>query len=110
MSIPLNKPVICPILIGRPSELTTLHTLIARAGSAPGLIVLISGEAGIGKSRLVAEAQTYGKEQHFLLLQGNCFPTDRTYPYAPGLRRQKNCSPHTPPTWRHAHATWHIST
>lgn len=85
MSIPLNKPVICPILIGRPSELTTLHTLIARAGSAPGLIVLISGEAGIGKSRLVAEAQTYGKEQHFLLLQGNCFPTDRTYPYAPVL-------------------------
>ncbi len=85
MSIPLNKPVICPVLIGRPSELAALQALIAQIGNAPGQIVLISGEAGIGKSRLVAEAKMYAQEQHFLLLQGNCFPADRSYPYAPLL-------------------------
>src|SRR6266487_4950433 len=85
MSIPLNKPVICPVLIGRPSELAALQALIAQIGNAPGQIVLISGEAGIGKSRLVAEAKMYAQEQHFLLLQGNCFPTDRSFPYAPLL-------------------------
>ncbi len=83
MSISLNKPVICPVLIGRTSELAALRALISQIGSASGRIVLISGEAGIGKSRLVAEAKTYGQEQRFLLLQGNCFPTDRSYPYAP---------------------------
>jgi len=85
MSILLNKPIICPLLIGRHSELTTLHALIDQARSAQGQLVLISGEAGIGKSRLVAEVQMYAKEQGFLLLQGNCFPTDRSYPYAPLL-------------------------
>ena len=85
MSKLLNKPIICPILIGRQSELTTLHALVDRAKSAQGQIVLISGEAGIGKSRLVTEAKIYAKEQGFLLLRGNCFPTDRSYPYAPIL-------------------------
>ena len=85
MSISLNKPIICPILIGRQSEVTTLHALIDQARSAQGQVVLISGEAGIGKSRLVAEAKTYATEQGFLLLQGNCFPTDRSSPYAPLL-------------------------
>jgi DNA-binding CsgD family transcriptional regulator len=85
MSVLLNKPIICPILIGRQSELTTLRALIDQAKSTQGQVVLISGEAGIGKSRLVAEAQMYAKEQGFLLLQGNCFPTDRSYPYAPIL-------------------------
>lgn len=85
MSISLNKPIICPILIGRQSELTILHALIGQTKSAQGQVVLISGEAGVGKSRLVAEAKRYAKEQGFLLLQGNCFPTDRSYPYAPLL-------------------------
>src|SRR5260370_31790596 len=85
MSISLNKPIICPILIGRQSEVTILHALIDQARSAQGQVVLISGEAGIGKSRLVAETKTYATEQGFLLLQGNCFPTDRSSPYAPLL-------------------------
>ena len=85
MSISLNKPIICPILIGRQVEVTTLYALIDQARSTQGQVVLISGEAGIGKSRLVAEAKTYATEQGFLLLQGNCFPTDRSSPYAPLL-------------------------
>ncbi len=85
MSVLLNKPIICPILIGRLSELTTLHALIDQAKSAQGQVVLLSGEAGIGKSRLVTEAKIYAKEQGFLLLRGNCFPTDRSFPYAPIL-------------------------
>jgi len=46
---------------------------------------LISGEAGIGKSRLVAEAKTAAAHQGFLLLEGQCFQTDRAFPYAPLL-------------------------
>ncbi|HLY31771.1 MAG TPA: AAA family ATPase, partial [Ktedonobacterales bacterium] len=85
MAIPLNQPILCPILIGRQSELGVLRALIEQARdqtrSAPGRMILISGEAGIGKSRLSAEAKAYAREQGFLVLQGACFPTDRSYPY-----------------------------
>ena len=46
---------------------------------------LISGEAGIGKSRLVTEARSYAEAQGFLPLQGSCFQADTSYPYAPLL-------------------------
>src|SRR5438477_10005780 len=85
MTTAFNTSVICPILIGRTAELAAFHLLLDQAKSGKGQIVLLSGEAGIGKSRLVAEAKTYATAQGFLLLQGPCFPTDRTCPYAPLL-------------------------
>src|SRR5947209_10853817 len=80
-----GTPILCPVLIGRGAELTALRLLVDRARSGKGQLVLLSGEAGIGKSRLVAEAKTYASAQGFLLLQGQCFPTDRSCPYAPLL-------------------------
>ena len=77
--------IICPTLVGRAEHLSTLHLLVEQAKQGEGHVVLISGEAGIGKTRLVHEAKTYAATQGFLLLQGNCFPTDLTYPYAPLL-------------------------
>src|SRR2546423_9765688 len=85
MQFPFNLPIVCPIVIGRTAELTALHLLLERAKSGKGQVVLLSGEAGIGKSRLVAEAKTYATAQGFLLLQAQCFPTDRSCPYAPLL-------------------------
>src|SRR5579875_1660449 len=67
-----GKPLVCPVLIGRLPDLHSLHALI-------------SGEAGIGKSRMVSEAKTYAAAHSFLLLQGNCFPADTSCPYAPLL-------------------------
>jgi len=75
-----GTPILCPVLIGRGAELTALRLLVDRARSGKGQLVLLSGEAGIGKSRLVAEAKTYATAQGFLLLQGQCFPTDRSCP------------------------------
>jgi len=62
-----------------------LHLLIDQVRGGQGQVVLLCGEAGIGKSRLVAEAKTYAADHNFLLLQGNCFPADFSCPYAPLL-------------------------
>ena len=78
-------PVTCPILIGRDSHLATLRQLVESARHGEARLALISGEAGVGKSRLVAGVKAYAADQGFLLLQGQCFPTDLTYPYAPLL-------------------------
>src|SRR6266550_9400066 len=85
MEDPLTRAIVCPIVVGRTAELTALRLLIDRTRSGQGQVVLVCGEAGIGKSRLVAEAKTYATAQDFLLLQGQCFPTDRSCPYAPLL-------------------------
>jgi predicted ATPase len=80
-----GTPISCPVLIGRATDLATLHLLIEQAKGGRGHVALISGEAGIGKSRLVAEVKTYAATHNVLLLQGNCFPTDLSCPYAPLL-------------------------
>jgi DNA-binding CsgD family transcriptional regulator/Flp pilus assembly protein TadD len=81
----VTPPIICPTLVGRTGHLAALQLLVEQAKQGEGHLALISGEAGIGKSRLVAETKTYAAERGFLLLQGNCFPKDLTYPYAPLL-------------------------
>jgi predicted ATPase len=85
MALELNKPLICPVLIGRVQDLTHFRLLVDRMKSGQGQVALLSGEAGIGKSRLVAEVKSYAAARDFLLLEGQCFQTDSRYPYAPLL-------------------------
>ena len=85
MALERNKPIVCPVLIGREADLTALQVLIDQAKRGERQVALISGEAGIGKSRLAAETKTYAIDQGFVPLQGNCFQTDSALPYAPFL-------------------------
>ncbi len=85
MEARFTPPIMCPVLIGRAQDLTHLHSLIDQEIDGQGRVIVLSGEAGIGKSRLVAEAKTYAAAHDILLFQGNCFPTDRSFPYAPLL-------------------------
>ena len=96
MTVSFNKPIVCPILIGRTLDLAAFHLLIEQAKSGKGQVALLCGEAGIGKSRLVAEIKTEAFAQGFQSLQGNCFPTDRSCPYAPLLDLLRSIFLHTP--------------
>ncbi len=79
-----STPVLCQALIGRASEREMLYQFVERARDGQGQVVLVCGEAGIGKSRLLAEAKVRAAED-FLILQGHCFQVDSSYPYAPLL-------------------------
>jgi predicted ATPase len=85
MPIVTNQPISSPVLIGREREQAHLHALIDQVRQGHGQAILLSGEAGIGKSRLAAEGRRQASGQGFLVLQGTCFPTDRSSPYAPLL-------------------------
>lgn len=50
-----------------------------------GQTILIAGEAGVGKTRLVAETKARAIQLRFSILQGNCFEHDHALPYAPWL-------------------------
>jgi DNA-binding CsgD family transcriptional regulator/tetratricopeptide (TPR) repeat protein/DNA-binding XRE family transcriptional regulator len=50
-----GHPFICPVLIGRDREVEQLQTALRSAASGGRGIVLLIGEPGIGKSRLLSE-------------------------------------------------------
>lgn len=78
-------PRTCPILIGRDSELATGAQLLVEAAAGHGRFALISGEAGIGKSRLAHAFGNAATRDGFARLTGVCGEHDRAYPFAPLL-------------------------
>src|ERR1700752_1456784 len=80
-----DKSHICPVLVGREVQKQLLDTLIEQTDgpAIPKPIVLISGEAGIGKSRLLGESKVFAQNKGFTILSGRCFEPDRVLPYAP---------------------------
>src|SRR5687768_16360929 len=83
MSSPYNSSFVCPVLVGRAPQLVSLDRQLAQAGAGQGQVALIGGEAGVGKSRLVAEVKGRAIGQGFAVLQVRCFEPDRALPYAP---------------------------
>jgi len=49
------RPVLCRPFIGRREELAYLQQQRLAAASSHGGVVLVTGDAGVGKSRLIAE-------------------------------------------------------
>ncbi|MGH2616534.1 MAG: helix-turn-helix transcriptional regulator, partial [Thermomicrobiales bacterium] len=85
MAIPFDRPIVCPVLVGRDAHLGALQSVLEQAKAGFGQTVLVTGEGGIGKSRLVAEMKPHAEPAGFLILQGNSFEPDRSLPYAPIL-------------------------
>jgi DNA-binding CsgD family transcriptional regulator len=85
MPVPFERSVVCPALIGRAAQLAVLDRLIELSRDGQGQVALIAGEAGVGKSRLVAEVRARAATQGFAILQGRCFEPDFVLPYAPLL-------------------------
>jgi DNA-binding CsgD family transcriptional regulator/tetratricopeptide (TPR) repeat protein len=78
-----DEPVVCPVLLGRDGELDALRQVAAGVAGGRGQVVLVAGEAGIGKSRLVRELAAGLDQDGWVLLQSNCFERDRGQPYGP---------------------------
>src|SRR2546427_6734202 len=48
---------LCPVLVGRERELSLLEDALLAAHRGGGQVVVIGGEAGVGKTRLAMELQ-----------------------------------------------------
>ncbi len=73
-----------PKMIGRDEELEELKSHLDRAAKGQGSTVFISGEAGIGKTRLVQELRQIAQAQGFNVLFGHSLHESLT-PYMPFL-------------------------
>jgi class 3 adenylate cyclase/tetratricopeptide (TPR) repeat protein len=76
---------LCPVLIGRESELTALEDALLAAKRGDGRIVLLAGEAGLGKTRLATELQRRALKIGMTVLWGGCSEADLALPYLPFL-------------------------
>jgi predicted ATPase len=73
-----------PRFVGRREELAVLEAALQRAEAGAGAVVLIGAEAGMGKSRLVAELRQRADTSGACAAVGECLPLGQgELPYAP---------------------------
>ena len=81
----MDRLLVSPVTIGRGSYLNALELALAEAAAGRGGAILVSGEAGVGKSRLLGEAEARATRMGMMIVRGNCWENDRALPYAPLL-------------------------
>jgi class 3 adenylate cyclase/predicted ATPase len=64
-------------LVGRDEEMRVLTQRLAAGKQGDGQVVLISGDPGIGKSRIIQEVTAQAKESEFNIIPFNCSPIHR---------------------------------
>ena len=73
-----------PLFVGRRDELKVLEEAVDRAAGGTGAVVMIGAEAGMGKSRLIAELAISAGAIGATPVIGECLPLgDGELPYAP---------------------------
>ena len=77
--------VLCPVLIGREQELGALEDALLGANRGQGQVVLLSGDAGMGKTRLSTELQRRAHQLGMKVLWGGCSEAELALPYLPFL-------------------------
>jgi len=70
-------------MVGRDDELGRLLTLLDDAEVGRSVAALVSGDAGVGKSRLVREVSRLATGRGFTVLSGQCAELGDSVPYLP---------------------------
>ena len=64
--------VVSPVFVGRRGDLEAVADAFAQARQGEPAVVIVSGEAGVGKTRLIEEAGTAAREAGGRLIAGGC--------------------------------------
>ncbi len=98
-----EAPPLTP-LVERDAERATLRRAVDEALAGRGRLVLVAGEAGVGKSRLVAEVAHEAEARGMRLLVGHCVEADGAAPYLPYVEmiEQAVSNPRSPAVLRNA--------
>ncbi|MFG2905919.1 AAA family ATPase [Kitasatospora sp. NPDC048286] len=87
----MQQTSVSPVFVGRGSEITELTDALRRAGTGSPQAVLVGGEAGVGKTRLLEEFLERAAAQGAVTTLGSCLEVGAEgLPYAPlaaALRR-----------------------
>src|SRR5437868_10886727 len=75
---------LAPRMIGRQAQLRALDEHLRVASSGAGRVVLLAGEAGVGKTCLLRTFLAQARAMPAIgILEGFCYEEEMTVPYAP---------------------------
>lgn len=81
---------LCPVLVGREGELIELEDALLATARGEGRVVLLAGDAGIGKTRLATEAGERARGLGMTVLSGVCSESAMAMPYLPLVEAMGN--------------------
>jgi predicted ATPase len=95
-------------LAGRDREYTELRNAWSAATTGHGSIVLVSGEAGVGKTRLAAEVERLAAETGGVVLTSRCYEAERSLFLQPVVEAIASVAARWPAASVRAAATAHV--
>ncbi|HUG14879.1 MAG TPA: AAA family ATPase, partial [Thermomicrobiales bacterium] len=90
---PTSDPTSHATLIGREREIDLLRASLDDACGGDGALLLICGEAGIGKTTLVRDLTRHARKRGALVLTGACDDLTTTPPYGPWIEAIRDYVP-----------------
>jgi DNA-binding SARP family transcriptional activator len=83
-ALPRSSPALTLLrpLIGRDAEMTRLHRALDDAWGGHGKLSLLSGDAGVGKTRILEDVATHALRRGGIILRGRCFESEEVLPFA----------------------------
>ncbi|TMG33031.1 MAG: hypothetical protein E6H93_02790, partial [Chloroflexi bacterium] len=79
----LMERALCPVLVGRERELSLLEDALLAAHRGNGQVMVIGGDAGVGKTRLASELQERARRAGTAVMLGATSEADVALPYLP---------------------------
>ncbi len=98
-SCPIRRPLVCPVLVGRDDLLDLADRRIAEVTADGGRFLLLAGEAGVGKTRLLGAMERRAAASGFRTVRGGAYPSDLQVPgailidLARAMQRQPGLAP-----------------
>ena len=90
-----------PPLVGRREELGQIASAVSEARRRHARVVIVVGEAGVGKTRLLEEAVADAVRRGARLLVGRGHESERSLPFGPWLDALRDAGlPREPSVWR----------
>ena len=80
-----------PPIFGRQAQVLEINKLLEKVTGGAGGVLLFSGEHGVGKTRLLREAEDRAKRGGLTVLSAECTAQDREAPYAPWVEITRQC-------------------
>jgi predicted ATPase len=83
------------VLFGRDEEAAALRDRVEAAAAHRGQVVIIEGEAGIGKTRLLADVLAFAASRDFKVFTSGCEELEYTLPFS-AMRRALRAHENSP--------------
>ena len=81
----VNVGIVDSPIVGRADEIRRGKETVDRVQTGEGVVLVISGSSGIGKTRLAEATVAYGKAKGMAVLAGTCLSYGQTMPYHPWI-------------------------